>query len=161
MYDALTLAAIVDEVGPLIRHGRVQRVLLLDEFSLGLEIYAEHRRHQILISAHPRDARFHLVDARLTSDRERVTPFLLLLRKYVRGGIVLDITQPPLERMVRLSIAKVLPLDKAARAEADAATPPPSGPVQVDLRRPRPAPPCPGAAPWLYSAAPSAPGVVA
>lgn len=119
MFDALTLAAIVDEVAPLIHHGRVQRVLLLDDLSLGLEIYAGHHRHQLLISAHARDARLHLVGARLTADRERVTPFLLLLRKYVRGGLVLAMTQPALERTVALSIVKRLPLDKPLpRADA-------------------------------------------
>jgi predicted ribosome quality control (RQC) complex YloA/Tae2 family protein len=121
VFDALTLTAVLDEVRPAILHGRVQRVLLLDEFSLGLEIYANHQRHQVVICAHPRDARLHLAGARLTADRERVTPFLLLLRKYVRGGLVMDITQPPLERTVALSIARRLPLDKAARGIASAA----------------------------------------
>lgn len=123
MFDALTLAAIVDEIGPALRHGRVQRVLLLDDLSLGLEVYAGHRRHQLLISAHPQEARLHLVSERLTADRERITPFLLLLRKYVRGGQVLDLAQPPLERTVSLSIAKFLPLDKPADAGAGAARP--------------------------------------
>lgn len=112
MIDALTLTAIVDELSPIIRNGWIQRVVLLDELSLGLEIYADHQRHQLLISAHPQEARFHLVETRLTADRERVTPFLLLLRKYLRGGQVLALTQPPLERTVELSIAKHFPLDK-------------------------------------------------
>jgi predicted ribosome quality control (RQC) complex YloA/Tae2 family protein len=124
VFDALTLAAIVDEIGPALRHGRVQRVLLLDDLSLGLEVYAGHRRHQLLISAHPQEARLHLVSERLTADRERVTPFLLLLRKYVRGGQVLDLTQPPLERTVSLSIAKFLPLDKPAEAAGSGAAAP-------------------------------------
>ena len=33
-------------------------------------------------------------------------PLGLLLRKHTRGGIILSIDQPPLERLVRLSIAK-------------------------------------------------------
>ena len=42
-------------------------------------------------------------------DSALVTPFGLLLRKHVRGGIILDIDQPPLERLVRFSIASRLP----------------------------------------------------
>ena len=126
MFDALTLAATVDELAATLCPGRIQRVLLLDEVSLGLEVYGTGRRHQLLISAHPQDARLHLVTARLTADRERVTPFLLLLRKYLRNGTVLAIEQPPLERSVAISIVKFFPLDKAdgrQRPAADADEP--------------------------------------
>ena len=122
MFDALTLTAVTDEIAPTLIGGRVQRVLLLDETSMGLEIYAGRRRHQLLLSAHARDARIHLVTARLTADRERVTPFLLLLRKYLRGGRIVAIAQPPLERIVAVSIAKSFLLDKA---------PPPAASVDV------------------------------
>lgn len=118
MFDALTLAAVVDELTAALAPGRIQRVLLLDEVSLGLEIYGGGQRRQLLISAHPQEARLHLVTARLTADRERVTPFLLLLRKYLRGGTLLAVEQPPLERSVALSIAKFLPLDKAGARPA-------------------------------------------
>src|SRR5690606_14519728 len=39
-------------------------------------------------------------------DTQLVTPFSLLLRKYARGGRIVGIEQPPLERLLRLSIAK-------------------------------------------------------
>jgi predicted ribosome quality control (RQC) complex YloA/Tae2 family protein len=39
-------------------------------------------------------------------DSALITPFGLHLRKYIRGGIILGVDQPPLERLARLSIAK-------------------------------------------------------
>jgi predicted ribosome quality control (RQC) complex YloA/Tae2 family protein len=49
-------------------------------------------------------------------DSQIVTPFSLLMRKYLRGGTVIAVEQPPLERVVRLSIAKRL--EPAHRGDA-------------------------------------------
>ncbi len=105
-FDTLTLAAVADELRETILGGRVQRVLLTGPLSIGLEVYARGRRHQLLASAHPQLARVHLVRGRLTRGAEQATPLLLLLRKYVLGGRIVAIEQPPLERVVLLSIVK-------------------------------------------------------
>lgn len=117
MYDALMLAAIVDELNDRLLDGKVQRVLLLDPLTLGFEVYAEGARHQLLVSAGASDARMHLVGGadgagRLTGDAARVTPLLLLLRKYARGARLVRIYQDsPLERVAYLRFAKFIPRD--------------------------------------------------
>lgn len=111
MYDALMLAAIVDELNETILDGKVQRVLLLDPLTIGFEVYSG-RRHQLLVSADAREPRLHLVGeaGRLTGDAARVTPLLLLLRKYARGARLVRIYQPSrLERVVFLRFAKFIP----------------------------------------------------
>ncbi|HEY8600227.1 MAG TPA: NFACT family protein [Thermomicrobiales bacterium] len=119
MYDALMLAAIVDELNDRVLDGKVQRVLLLDPLSIGLQIYSSSGRHQLLVSAGSSDARMHLVGegesgGRLTGDATRVTPLLLLLRKYVRGARLVRIYQEsPLERVAFLRFAKFIPHDLA------------------------------------------------
>lgn len=60
-------------------------------------------------------------------DPSLITPFGLLLRKFVRGGVIVGIEQPPLERLVRISIAKRLgshndasqPLHNVGNADGD------------------------------------------
>lgn len=116
-FDALTLAAVTDELRTTILGGRVQRVLLTGPLSLGLEIYARGQRYQLLASAHPQYARVHFVRSRLTRGVEQDTPLLLLLRKYVLGGRIVAVEQPPLERVVLLSIVK--PLKMRNRAADD------------------------------------------
>ena len=117
MYDALMLAAIVDEMNDRVLDGKVQRVLLLDPLSIGMQIYSSSGRHQLLVSAGASDARMHLVGegeggGRLTGDAARVTPLLLLLRKYVRGARLVRIYQEsPLERVAFLRFAKFIPHD--------------------------------------------------
>ncbi|NTV64204.1 MAG: fibronectin/fibrinogen-binding protein [Oscillochloris sp.] len=105
-FDALTIAAVADELRETILGGRIQRVLQTGPLSIGLEIYNRGRRHQLLASAHPQLARVHLVQARLSRGVEQQTPLLLLMRKYLLGGRIVGIEQPPLERMLLLSIAK-------------------------------------------------------
>jgi predicted ribosome quality control (RQC) complex YloA/Tae2 family protein len=85
-FDALTLAAVADELRATIVGGWVQRVVLTSPLSVGLEVYARRRRWQILASAHPQFARIHLVSGKLSRGVEVDTPLLMLLRKYVLGG---------------------------------------------------------------------------
>lgn len=105
-FDALTLAAVAAELRATILHGRIQRVLLPSPVSVGLEVYAQHQRYQVLASAHSHFARIHLVQDKPSRGVEQATPLLLLLRKYTLGGRIVAIEQPPLERMLVISIVK-------------------------------------------------------
>lgn len=105
-YDVLTIAAIADELSATIGNGRIQRIGLLDPRTIGAEIYAGGQRHYLIASANDRQPRIRLAPAMPSLDSALITPFGLLLRKHTRGGIILGIDQPPLERLVRLSIAK-------------------------------------------------------
>ncbi|RRR69374.1 MAG: fibronectin/fibrinogen-binding protein [Candidatus Viridilinea halotolerans] len=107
-FDALTLAAVADELRATILGGRIQRVLLTGPLSIGMEVYAQRQRWHLLASAHPQWARVHLVRGRLTRGVEQATPLLLLLRKYVLGGRIVALEQPPLERILSISIVKAL-----------------------------------------------------
>jgi predicted ribosome quality control (RQC) complex YloA/Tae2 family protein len=108
-YDLLTVAAVVDELNATIGNGRVQRIGLLDPRTIGAEIYAGGHRHYLIASADDRSPRLRLAPEMPSLDSALVTPFGLLLRKHVRGGIILGIDQPPLERLVRFSIVRRLP----------------------------------------------------
>jgi predicted ribosome quality control (RQC) complex YloA/Tae2 family protein len=105
-YDVLTIAAIADELSATIGNGRIQRIGLLDPRTIGAEIYAGGQRHYLIAGANDRQPRLRLAPDMPSLDSALITPFGLLLRKHTRGGIILSIDQPPLERLVRLSIAK-------------------------------------------------------
>lgn len=106
MYDILTTAAIVDELSGSLLGGRIQRVGLRDPQTVAFEVYADRRRqHLVATIGDPEPALYRSPDS-FAIDPGLVTPFMLLLRKYVRGATLIAIDQPPLERIVRLSIAK-------------------------------------------------------
>jgi predicted ribosome quality control (RQC) complex YloA/Tae2 family protein len=140
-YDLLTIAAVVDELNTTIGNGRIQRIGLVNQRTLGAEVYAGGRRRHLLASADDALPRLRLADAMPSLDPALITPFGLLLRKHVRGGVIASIDQPPLERLVRISIAKrVLPLDEEPGSAPDLGTAhlddelPEEEDVAVDLR---------------------------
>ena len=96
--DFLTLACLRDELDVLLG-GRVQHVMLPDNLSLGLELYAG-RRHYLLLSADARQARILLSSEKLRRGAETVTPLLLLARKWLVGARLTDISQPAWERIL-------------------------------------------------------------
>ncbi|MER3437226.1 MAG: hypothetical protein C4346_06340 [Chloroflexota bacterium] len=106
MFDVLTIAALADEMTELLLDGRVQRTGLLDPWSIGLEVYAGRQRRYLVASVDAQQPAVYLSDREPAFDSQLVTPFSLLLRKHVRGGRVIGIEQPPLERVLRFSIAK-------------------------------------------------------
>lgn len=120
-FDALTLAAVADELRATVVGGRIQRVVQTGPLSLGFEVYAQRRRHYLLASAHPQFARVHLVRAKPSRGVEATTPLLLLLRKYVLGGFIVAVEQPPLERILVISIAKESGARNSGRDDDDTA----------------------------------------
>lgn len=107
-YDVLTIAAIADELDATIGGGHIQRIGLVDSRTFGAEIYAHRHRHYLLASANDRLPRLRLAPAMPSLDPALITPFGLQLRKFLRGGALLSVDQLPLERVVRLSIARRL-----------------------------------------------------
>lgn len=101
-FDALSMACMADELRRQILGGRIQRVVLPDNLSVGLEIYAQHERRYLLASAHAELGRVLLSSEKLRRGEEKPTGILFLLRKYARGAIVSAIEQPPFERMLRI-----------------------------------------------------------
>lgn len=102
-FDALTLACVAAELTATVVGGRVQQVLLPDEQSVGMELYAQRQRRYLLISAQPGAGRLHLTGQKLRRGVDQETPLLLLLRKYVRDSILDAVVQPdPTERTLHL-----------------------------------------------------------
>lgn len=116
MFDVLTIAAVADEIGAELLDGRIQRLGLIDPRTIAFEVYAGGHRRTVVASADQDRSGLSLTQSMPSIDSELITPFGLLLRKYVRGGLLVGVDQPPLERLVRLSIAKRLTRHNDRRA---------------------------------------------
>lgn len=108
MFDVLTVAAIADELNESVLDGRIQKIGLVNATTIAAEVYAHRRRRALVASADSEDPAVWIADRLPSTDPGLITPFGLLLRKYVRGGLLIGIEQPALERVVRLSIVKRL-----------------------------------------------------
>ena len=104
-FDTLAATALRQDLERAIVGGRVQKVRRIGESSLGLEIYARGRTCRLCIRASNNAPHALLSSKPLRRATDRETPLLQLLRKYVRGGRVLAVSQPPLERIIVLQIS--------------------------------------------------------
>ncbi len=102
--DAFTLSALVDEFLDVLVGGRIQDVLDVDASGLGMEIYAQRERRYLYLSADTQRPRVHLVGDKLRRGLVKPTQLGLLFRRYVEGGIVQHVSQPPWERIIQIDV---------------------------------------------------------
>ncbi len=102
--DALTLSALVDEFMDTLVGGRVQDSIDVDETGLGLEIYARQQRRYLYISGDSRTPRVHVVPDKLRRGLNRPTNLGLLFRRFVEGGQIAHVSQPPWERILQIDV---------------------------------------------------------
>ncbi len=99
-FDVFTIAALVDEMQARIAGGRVQKIYDLTEAAIGLEVYASRERQYLVLDADPAQPHVTLVEGKLRRGLPRPTQLGLLMRRFVEGGIIDRITQPPWERIL-------------------------------------------------------------
>ena len=102
MIDALIARALCAELQGTIQGGRVQQIYFVAPLVLGLEVYANHKRHYVLASAEPQRPRLLLVTEKLRSASVPLTPFALLLKKYVNGAFINRVQVVTRERILRI-----------------------------------------------------------
>lgn len=102
--DAFTLSALVDEMLDTLAGGRIQDVLDVNENGIGWEVYANHRRRYLYMSADHRQPRVHFVPDKLRRGLPKPSQVGLLMRRLVEGGIVTHISQPPWERIIQIDV---------------------------------------------------------
>jgi predicted ribosome quality control (RQC) complex YloA/Tae2 family protein len=102
--DAFTISALVDEFLDTLVGGRVQDVLDVDQTGIGLEIYANHQRRYLYMSANTQTPRIHLVDEKLRRGLTKPTQVGLLFRRFVETGVITHVSQPPWERILQIDV---------------------------------------------------------
>jgi predicted ribosome quality control (RQC) complex YloA/Tae2 family protein len=108
MFDFLTASALADDLSHRIDGGRVQVTGLVSRDTMAIEFYAQHRRQTLIVSLGGREPAAWLANGDVRPDPSLQTPFTLLMRKYLRGALLTAVSQPPLDRIIQLSFAKLI-----------------------------------------------------
>ena len=74
---------LTDEFQDTLIGGRVQDVIDVDKLSIGLEIYANGKRHYLYMSADPNQPRIHLIEGKLRRGLMKPRQLGLLCRRFV------------------------------------------------------------------------------
>lgn len=100
--DGLTVAALAAELDESLPGSRLQGIYHPRPSSITLELWAaEEKRLLVEVGEH---ARVHLTRQEF-SHPEKPSAFCMLLRKYLRNGIIIGVAQPGLERILDLQIS--------------------------------------------------------
>ncbi len=97
--DAICLSALAEELRPVLEGGRIDKVYQPGRYEVVLAVRGKEGSVRLLLSANPNYPRAQLTQA----DRENPDAppmFCMLLRKYVGGGRIVSLEQPPLERVL-------------------------------------------------------------
>lgn len=101
--DGITLGAIVRELQPLCG-AKIEKIYQPTRDEVLLLLHTPQGKRRLLLSASAGDCRVHLT-AKARQNPPVAPNFCMLLRKYIGGGHILAISQPGLERIVRIAIA--------------------------------------------------------
>jgi predicted ribosome quality control (RQC) complex YloA/Tae2 family protein len=99
--DGLTVSALAAELDASLRGSRVQGVFQPQPTLITLELWAGEEKRLLLEAGE--QPRVHLTTHKFAHP-QRPPAFCMLLRKYLRNGIVVGVSQPGLERILDLSI---------------------------------------------------------
>ena len=100
--DALCLSAVCREVEPAVLGGRIDKIYQPSRDEILLQIRGRAGSCRLLLSANPAGPGS---SSPICPGRTRRAPmFCMLLRKYLAGGKILALRQPPMERLAELVV---------------------------------------------------------
>ncbi len=100
-FDGLTISALVAELDPLVKDCRIEKIFQPEKDEIVLALRKPGESVRLVISANPRWYRLHLTGERKENP---ATPFAfcMLLRKYLEGARIKEISQVDSERVVNI-----------------------------------------------------------
>ncbi|OUQ84646.1 NFACT RNA binding domain-containing protein [Flavonifractor sp. An10] len=97
--DALCLTAVAGEVRAAVQGGKIDKIYQPTRDEVVLYIRGPAGNVRLLLSANPGHPRAHLTE-RNRENPEQPPMFCMLLRKHLQGARILELNQPPLERLL-------------------------------------------------------------
>ncbi len=101
--DAVCLSAVTGEVRDAVQGGRIDKIFQPGRDDILLAVRGRGGNHRLLLTVNPSHPRLQLTH--ISRDNPAQPPkFCMLLRKYLTGARILEVVQPPMERVVALRL---------------------------------------------------------
>ncbi len=101
--DAICLSAVIAELYKTLSGGKIDKIYQPGRDEMVFAVRGGGKNVKLLLSANPSQPRLHFTEA-VRENPAEPPMFCMLLRKHLVGARILEITQPPLERMVEFSL---------------------------------------------------------
>lgn len=102
-FDGLFTYAITKELNTTISNGKITKIHQPYKYDLIFQVRAGGKNHRLFLSAHPSYARIHLTNESYENPSEPPM-FCMLLRKHLEGGVIENIQQLDMERIIVIDI---------------------------------------------------------
>jgi len=100
-FDGICVAALAKELNNTLQGGRISRIVQPESDALLLHVRTLSGTARLLLSANPSLPLAYLTENNLNGPVQ-APGFLMLLRKYLAGARIVSVTQPDLERVIRI-----------------------------------------------------------
>ncbi len=101
-FDAFFLTAVLKEIREKTMGARVEKIHQPSRDTVILQLRCDGGREKLLFAANPAAPRLHLTTAS-PENPDQPPMFCMLLRKHLSGARLVEITQPPMERMAQFT----------------------------------------------------------
>ncbi|MEI8377576.1 MAG: NFACT RNA binding domain-containing protein [bacterium] len=103
-FDSLSLKAFIDEYGNILESGRIQKIQQPTRREIILNIRSHGENHKLYININPKYPHICILksDWREIEIPKQPPMFCMLLRKYLEGARILQVNQPPHERIFEI-----------------------------------------------------------
>ena len=101
--DGIYLYSLVDDLKKSILNSKIDKINQPEKDEIILTLRKERKNLKLLISASPRFARIHLTNA-VKSNPIKAPMYLMVLRKYILGGRIINLTQKDSDRVLIIEI---------------------------------------------------------
>jgi len=102
-FDAVFLSAVTAELRTSLIGSRVDKIQMPSRDLVVLQFHGANGNGRLLLSASSNSPRLHLTHAALENPAQPPM-FCMLLRKHLSGGRIVDLRQPPMERLVDITL---------------------------------------------------------
>lgn len=105
-FDSLSLKAFIEEYGHIIEAGRIQKIQQPTRREIILNFRSHGENHKLYVNINPKYPHLCIQKTNLRKIEIPKQPpmFCMLLRKYLEGARILQVTQPPHERILEIHV---------------------------------------------------------
>jgi predicted ribosome quality control (RQC) complex YloA/Tae2 family protein len=102
-FDGITVASLCAELQSKLTGGKIAKIIQPENDALLMTIKSRGETHRLLLSANASLPLLYLTDENRSAP-DTAPNFCMLLRKHIGGGAIESITQPGLERIIRVNV---------------------------------------------------------
>ena len=106
-FDGITTNAIVHELNKSLINGRIEKIYIPNKNEIIISCHTQNRENKkLLISIDANNSRIHLTSS-VRENPVKAPHFCMILRKYMQGGKILQITQKDLDRVIFIKFENI------------------------------------------------------